>query len=198
MATPPIIWRPPQRFVSGDSLIFQQNLPDYPPSAGFAIQLTVSQVLPNGAKILTQVVSTPDATNSYHTFNVLNFCAGADAGTYILSEEVFNAGTGEKHQIYFDDAFKLGPDLNDVLASLPVETEAQINLRLLNVTYRNLIQLKFAETEDLRSRFKVQDEQKVLEDIKYWKAVRVNEIQLERARNGQRPGNVTEAFFAIG
>lgn len=198
MATPPIQWRPPERFVSGDTLLFQQNLPDYLPSAGFAIALTVSKPTVAAATILVRVVSTPDSTNSYHTFNVNGFCAGADSGIYILSEEVFNAATGEKHQIYFADNFKIAPDLNDGAATKPVQTEAQINLALLNSTYRQIIALKFAETEDLRSRFRLQDEQKVLEDIKYWKAVRQNEILMDRARNGLRPGNVQEAVFAIG
>jgi len=198
MATSTIQWRPPESFVSGDLLAFQQNLPDYPPSAGFAIRLTVTQNLPAGSKKVAEVVSTPDATNAVHQFNAPAFCAGLDAGEYVLSEEVFNAATGESHQIYFADDFEVQDDLADGLATAPQQTEAQINLALLNDTYRQIIKLKFSETEDLRSRFKVQDEQKILEDIKYWKAVRQNEIQMERARNGQRPGNVQDAVFMIG
>ena len=154
------------------------------------------------------MASAPDSTNTFHTFNAPAFCAGLPAGQYILSEEVINLvgnsalvppiAAGTKHQIYFSDQFQLQSDLSDGAASAPVQTEAQINLALLNDTYRQLIKLKFAETEDLRSRFKLQDEAKILEDIKYWKAVRQNEIQCERARNGQRTGNVQEAVFAIG
>src|ERR1019366_1692989 len=140
---------------------------------------------------VAQVMSAPDNTNTYHVFNVPNFCAGLDGGAYVITEQVINVSgnvplgiaVGTRFQIYHDDEFNLQDDLADGLATAPVQTEAQINLALLNDTYRQLIKLKFAETEDLRSRFKLQDEAKILEDIKYWKAVRQNENQCERARN---------------
>lgn len=168
------------------------------PSAGFAIRLTLTQNTPNGAQKVAEVVSTPDATNTFHQFNDNGFCAGLDSGTYILSEEVFNAGTGERHQIYFADNFQVAADLADGLATKPIQTDAQIILAGLYDTYKQLLKLKFAETEDLRSRFRVQDQSKVLEDIKYWKSVCINEMQIERSRNGQHPGNVQEAVFNIG
>ena len=198
MATPQILWRPPEAFVSGDTLIYQRNLPNYLPSAGFAIQLTVTKPTPQAAKIQAQAISVPDATNSFHTFNVVGFCAGAEEGHYVLSEEVFNAATGERHQISYADDFLLGPDLNDGLATKPIETVAQRKLRLLHASHDQLIQLKFSETEDLRSRFKIQDEEKILNEIKYWTEVRHNEIQMERVRNGQSPGNFTVPIFRIG
>jgi hypothetical protein len=114
MAIPPIIWRPPERFVSGDSLIFQQNLPNYLPANGWAIRLTITQ--PGGNQV-AQAISAPDATNNFHTFNVPNFCAGLDAGGYVITEEVLNAATGERHQIYFSDSFQLSGDLADSLAA---------------------------------------------------------------------------------
>jgi len=176
------------------------------PSDGWAIKLVVTQNTPIGAQKLAESDSTPDATNSYHVFNTPNFCAGLPAGTYVLTEEVVNAAgnaalniaAGTKHQIYFSDNFDLQDDLADGLASAPVQTEAQIILAGLYDTYKNLLKLKFAETEDLRSRFRIQDQTKVLQDIKYWKSVRILEVQQERARNGQNPGNVQEAVFCIG
>jgi len=206
MAAPPIQWRPPENFVSGDTLLFQRNLPNYLPSDGWAGKLMVTQNLPNGAKKVAESDSTPDSTNTYHVYNTPNFCTGLSAGVYVLSEEIVNAAgnaglgiaAGTKHQIYFNDQFQIQDDLADNLATAPVQTEAQIILAGLYDTYKQLLKLKFAETEDLRSRFRLQDQSKILEDIKYWKAVRQNEIQCERARNGQRPGNVQEAVFAIG
>jgi hypothetical protein len=123
-----------------------------------------------------------------------------------LTEEVVNVAgntplgiaAGTKHQIYFSDNFTIQDDLADGNASGPVQTEAQIILAGLYDTYKQLLKLKFAETEDLRSRFRLQDQAKVLSDIKYWKSVRILEIQQERARNGQNPGNVQEAVFCIG
>ena len=206
MATPGIIWREPESFVSGDTLAFRRNLPAFPPSDGWALRLVVTQNLPNAAKKVEDVLSTPDSTNSYHVFAKPDFCVGLPAGMYVLTEEVINAAgnarlgiaAGAKFQIHFSESFEIRDDLADGAASGPVQTEAQINLALLNDTYRQLIKLKFSETEDLRSRFKLQDESKILEDIKYWKSVRILEIQQERARNGKNPGNVQEAVFCIG
>jgi hypothetical protein len=181
-------------------------LPTFLPSDGWAIQLTVTQNLPNGAQRVAECVSTPDSTNSYHCFNVVNFCAGLEAGKYVLTEEVVNVAgnpaqgiiAGTKHQIYFSYNFEIQDDLNDDEASAPVKTDAQIILDGLYDTYKQLLKLKFAETEDLKSRFRLQDQSKILEDIKYWKSVRILEIQQERARNGHNPGNVQEAVFCIG
>ena len=207
-AAPPIVWREPDSFVSGDTLLFQRSLPSFLPSDGWQAKLVVTQNTPNGAQKVAEADSAPDSTNSFHCYNYPNFCAGLSAGTYVLTEEVVNAAgnaatnppiaAGTKHQIYFADNFTVQDDLADGLATAPVQTEAQINLALLNTTYRQLMALKFAETEDLRSRFRIQDQQKVLQDIKYWKNIRILEIQQERARNGQNPGNVQEAVFCIG
>jgi hypothetical protein len=203
---PPIIWREPEQFVAGDSLIFQRNLPNYLPSDGWAIKLTVSQPTANGAVETAQVNSAADPTNRYHQFNAPGFCAGVVEGVYILSEEVVNAAgnaplgiaANTRHQIYYRDDFFIGPDLTDGLVTGEVLTEAQTNLQLLNSTYQELIKLKFATTEDLRSRFDIKKQKEILDDIKYWKEVRTNEIQMERVRNGRRPGNVSKPIFAIG
>jgi len=61
-----------------------------------------------------------------------------------------------------------------------------------------LYELKFSETESDRNRFKVADEEAVLESMKYWKEVRQHEIQAEKIRNGQNPGNVVRPLFMIG
>jgi hypothetical protein len=206
MAAVPIVWREPESFISGDTLLFQRNLPNYLPSDGWAIRLTVTQNLPASASVAAEATSTPDATNRYHCFNTANFCDGLADGIYILSEEVVNAGgniplgiaAGAKHQIYYRDDFTVMADLADGLASGPVLTEAQQMLAALFDSYKQLIKLKFAETEDLRSRFKLQDMKDVIEQIKYWKEVRFNEIQHERVKNGRPPGNVSTGIFCVG
>jgi len=198
MATAEIQWREPESFVSGDTLLFQRNLPAYLPSDGWAIRLTVSQPLPQGAQIVAQVTSAPDSTNNYHCFNSANFCGGVPAGSYILSEEVFKQSTGEQHQIHYDSDFQITDDLDAGLSGGVVLSEAQRMLSALYDTYNQLMRLKFAETEDMRSRFRIQDQSKVLQDIKYWKSVRILELQQERARNGQPTGASPEAFFCIG
>ncbi|MDE2021238.1 MAG: hypothetical protein KGJ13_12960, partial [Patescibacteria group bacterium] len=120
-----IQWREPADFTVGDTLLFQRNLPDYLPSDGWAIRLTITENTATGATKLAEAVSTPDTTSQYHVFNVPNFCAGLAAGKYVLSEEVFNAAgnaalnisAGEKHQIYVRPDFQLQDDLADGLAT---------------------------------------------------------------------------------
>lgn len=185
-------------FAAGDSLVFNRRLPDYLPSNGWAVRLTVSKVQDVGAPPVVSIVSAPDATNAFHQFNVNGFLQGSPNGVYILQEEVFNAGTGEKHQIYFNDNFVLLPDLADGAASANVKTTAQQMLELIVCTLKELYKAKFTETDVQRSRFVLQKTKDALEDYQYWKEVRQNEIQMERARNGRPPGNVCQPVFAIG
>jgi hypothetical protein len=198
MANAPIANREPDFFTSGDTLLFNRNLPNYLPSAGWSIHLTVTQVLPNAGHVAAQAVSVPDATNAFHTFNVPNFAAGLDAGLYILSEEVVNANTGEKHQIYYNDNFLIGPDLGDGLSSASVKTEAQQMLEVISSTLKDLYKQKFTETDVQRNRFVLQKTTEALNDYKFWWHRRQQEIQFENVRNGRPSGAVSEPVFCIG
>ena len=193
-----IQWREPDEFTSGDTLLFQRSLPDYLPSDGWALRLTITQPLPQGALKVAEAVSVADSTNSVHTFNVPDFCAALEAGVYVLSEVVFNQSTGEKHQIYHDDEFNIGDDLDSGLVVGPILTEAQEMIALLRASYKALIQQQFASTNVQHNEFVLQKQGEVLDQLKYWKNMRINEIQMERAKNGQKPGNVQEAVFCIG
>ncbi len=197
MATPPTIWREPEQFAAGDTLIFQRNLPNYPPSDGWSIQLTVSMVGPTGAQIQQQVTSVPDSTNAYHTFNVANFLATADAGTYILSEEVINSGTGQKNQIYYSDNFQVGPNLANG-TSTQTFTFAQQCITTIQTTLLGLYARMNKETDVQRSRYVQVEIDKMRNEEAYWQERRRIEIQNERAANGRQPGNVSRPIFSIG
>jgi hypothetical protein len=201
-----IIWRTPERFTCGDTLLFQLNLPNHLPSDGWSVRLTVAK---NGGEAnvpVAQIVSAPDSSNKYHVFNQPGFLAQSSGGIYTLVEEVINVAgnaginvaAGEKHQIYYVPDFQL---LDSVDSANPVKsnwTQAQKFLNLLNKRLEGLYELKFSETESDRNRFKVADEEAVLESMKYWKEVRQHEIQVEKIRNGQNPGNVVRPLFMIG
>jgi hypothetical protein len=184
------MWQEPRAFASGDSLVFQRSLPNYLPPI-WAIRLTVS--LPNtsgGATKIIQIVSTPDSTNQFHCFNTNNFLAGAAVGMYILSEEVFNAGTGEEHQIYYADNFAVGPSLDtgaDGTAKLPTFTEQAIpaiEAQILLLTNQII-----EETDVERSRFLFTKRKDLMEQRAQLREERFNEIALERLANGQPSGN---------
>ena len=198
MAVPNIPCTPPELFTAGDTLLLNQNYPNYLPSDGWAIHLTVSNPLPNAAQLAVTVISVPDATNVKHTFNVPGFCAALPEGIYILSEEMVNAGTGEKHQIYFNDEFAITPDLGDGLATGPDQTEAQQMLTIISATLKQLYAQKFTETDVQRNRFILQKTQDALMDYKFWTAKRQQEIQIENVRNGRPSGAVVQPYFLIG
>lgn len=197
MATPPIQWREPQQFAAGDTLLFQRSLPDHLPSDGWAIRLTISSQ-DAAAPAVAQVLSVPDSTNQFHTFTVPNFLAGVNQGTYTFSEEIVNSGTGEKHQIYFSDNFEVGQSLDSQASLNPVKTHAQIMLDTLEASLLDLAQLRFQETDVQRNRFVSQKQAEVLDQWKYWKAFRQNEIQADNVRNGRASGAVSVPIFRIG
>lgn len=197
MATPPINWREPEQFAAGDTLLFQRKFSAYPPSDGWFIQLTVTQVGANGGTLIAQVNSTPDSTNSIHTFNVPNFLAAADAGTYVLSEELVNATTGQKNQIYENDNFQVGPDFA-AGTSTQTLTYAQQCIATIQATLIGLYGRMNKETDVQRSRFVQVEIDKMRQEEAYWQERRKIEVQNERAANGKPSGNTSRPLFAIG
>lgn len=195
----PIQWREPSQFAVGDTLKFQRNFPDFLPSDGWSVTLTVTS---QQGQQIAQVQSGPDATNNFHTFNVPNFLAGAQPGLYILSEELICAAggvdPGEEHQVYYDDQFNVTPNLGLGAAPGPILTEAQQKLADLGATY-DILSKKILDEQDVqRNRFLVRKQKDVLDQIKYWKEVRAAEVQNENAKNGRQPGNTIQPIFNIG
>ena len=206
MANEQTQWREPADFTAGDTLLFQRSLPDMLPSDGWAIRLTVYQNDGDGSKIATQVVSVPDSSNKFHCFNVPKFCGNLTGGIYALSEEVFNANgnaginvaAGEKHSLYLRRDFRIFDNLDAGSPARSQWTTAQRMIHLLEDRLAGIYALKFSEHESDKNRFSLVDENKVLDQLKYWKEVRFSEIQQERIRNGQSPGNVARVRFCIG
>ena len=191
-------WREPERFTAGDTLAFNRKLPRYLPSAGWQLQLTVSLALPiGGAQKIAQVASVPDATNSYHTFAVPQFLAGAVAGKYILSEEAVNAANNEQHQIYFADDFMVVPNMGTGAAG-QLKSPYEILLLAAIAKLTDLESQPFSETDQQRNRFVVEERNKLLERIKWYQSKVNNERYMEQARNGRTPDNTQESVFAIG
>lgn len=190
--------REPEVFASGDSLIFQRYLPNYLPSDGWSIAGVLSQNSDAGALPKANFESATDPTGRLHLVNVPNFGAGLDSGAYIFSEEIVNAGTGERHQIYYADNFMLGPNLAAGLATGSQQTMAQQMVGILFTSLKQLYVQQFQETDVQRNRFVMQKQQEVRKELQYWLAMRQNEVQHERARNGQPSGAVAEPIFMIG
>src|SRR5581483_12033040 len=93
----PIECREPIFFAIGDTLNFQRYLRDYLPGAGWAMKYEIRgdgadnkpiELVSQANGDFHQVIATPDVTSQWLP------------GDYLLAGYVFNAGTGERHQIY--------------------------------------------------------------------------------------------------
>jgi len=185
--------REPEIFAAGDSLIFQRYLPAFLPGDGWSLRYVLTDSQGNKR---SEVFSEISPTNARaHLIYEDGYAADLPDGDYVLTGQAFKVE--EKHQVYYG-SLVLQPNLaNGNAGPVKVQTEAQEMIALLKDTLRQLYKLKFAETEDLRSRFKLQDQTRVLQDLKYWKEVRLSEIHAERVRNGREPGNCTVPVFRI-
>lgn len=206
MASEPIIWKAPVRFQAGDTLLFQLDLPRWLPSDGWQAQLTIRANTGNGSTQIAQVVSQPDITNQFHVFNIPNFLGNQASGIYTAAIEIINAAgnaginvaAGEKHLISMQPDFELLDNLTSGANVTAQKTEAQEMIEILRETLKGMYRLKYSETESDRNRFNLKEETKVLDSLKYWKEMRLHEIQMERVRNGQNPQNIVGVRFNIG
>lgn len=184
----PIIWREPEVFASGDTLLFQRFLPAYLPADGWSLLYTLTNGAGNEVFQFASAQSTVDLT--CHAINVPNFGAGLDAGDYVLSAQAVNlAGNagkgiaaGEKHTIYYAE-LTLDPDLADGLAGAPVETFMQSMIPILEAKIKRLEAYDLTETDAARSKYVVEQRAQAWE--RYWRLLefRNYEKKNERANN---------------
>lgn len=195
MATPPKIWGEPLNFAAGDTLIFEKFLHGYLPADGWSIAGTVTD--PNSAKAVANYVSTQSTTDpDSHAVNVPNFAAAVPQGEYILSEEVINATTGEKHQIYYG-GLVIGPDLNDQTATAPILTFAQQMINALQAALLAMASDTLIETDVQRNRFRKITEEDKRRQLFIWEERRMNEVNKEGIANGRRNTNDFEPVFRM-
>lgn len=185
--------REPEIFAAGDTLLFQRYLPKFLPGDGWSIHYSLTDLNSNQVKQFNSAVSTLDG--SMHLVDIDDFASDLDAGEYVLTGQVVNGA--EKHQIYYG-TLTLQPDLADDAGSQSIKTEAQEMIELLRNSLKELYKKLFQETDVQRSRFVMQKQKEVREELAYWKEVRLNEIQMERVRNGRPAGNVTDPIFNVG
>lgn len=187
-----IAWREPEIFAAGDSLAFQRYLPNYLPSDGWSLHYTLTD--PNAGVALTgfnSTVSTTDAT--CHSVSVNNFAADIAQGDYILTGEAVNI-SGEKNQIYYAE-LTIRPNLDGGMAGAPILTTAQKMIAILEKSLADLYVQKFQETDVQRNKFVMQKQTEVLANLQYWYEKRMNEVAMERMRNGRsNPNDLMPVF----
>ena len=184
MATTPIPIIEPEIFDAGDTLWFEKYLANYLPSAGWSLLYVLTDL--NGAEVaqVASVASDSDATR--HKIYQDNFAAGLDDGDYIFTG--YRVNGAERHRIY-QQVLALDPNYGAGTVSQPEKTFAQQAIEALQSSLLDLYKTRFAETDVQRNRFKLQDQSKVLEDLRYWREVRNWEIRQQQLRNGQPAAN---------
>lgn len=182
--------REPIKFMAGDTLEFTRSLPDYLPADGWSLAYVLTR-RDTGEK-LAACGSAADGDG--HKISVADFAGGLDPGAYILTGSA--ALGAERHQIYYGE-LELTADLADGEATGPVLTEAQEMIASLRSSLKELYKQVFSETDIQRNKLVWNNQAQVLESLKYWKEMRLVEIQQERARNGRPTGRTSEPVFRI-
>ncbi len=187
-----ISWREPEIFAAGDSLAFQRYLPAYLPAAGWSLHYALTD--PITGILLTSFDSTTSTTDATcHAVSINNFAAAIDQGDYILTGQAVNV-SGEKNQIYYAE-LTIQPNLAGGTAAAPILTTAQKMITILEKSLADLYVQKFQETDVQRNRFVMQKQTEVLQNLQYWYEKRMNELAMERMRNGRsNPNDLVPVF----
>jgi hypothetical protein len=187
-----IAWREPEIFAAGDTLAFQRYLPAYLPAAGWSLRYVLTDTnTGNSLATFDSTTSTTDPT--CHAVSVNNFAADIEQGDYILTGQAVNI-SGEKNQIYYAE-LTIQPNLADGTATAPILTTAQKMISTLEKSLADLYVQKFQETDVQRNRFVMQKQGEVLKNLQYWYEKRMNELAMERIRNGRsNPNDLMPVF----
>lgn len=187
--------REPILFTQGDTLAFNKYLPDFLPSAGWALLYEIrSSDQPTNPAI--QIQSTPDATNTFHEINVaVGITAGWLAGDAIMVGYVVNTD-GTRHQIYYNN-LEILPNLGTNTNAVDLSTHAQ---RMIPIIEKQLEELAAHSMDD--SNVQSVEIRRVkrmeLEKQLAWnKQLRQNEIAVANVTAGRPSGNKVVPVFNI-
>jgi hypothetical protein len=195
---PEIPTREPELFASGDSLVFTRTLPGFLASEGWSLHYTLTA--PDGT-LLTSADSTADG--DAHSVNEDNWAADIDQTAYpfpleaVLAGFALKDGTNERHQIYYGQ-LTLTANLADATTDEPVESEAQEMIRIIRASLKDAYAVVYKQVDIAKTSIIWADIKQLRFELAYWKEVRRNEIEMERARNGKSTGRTTEPVFMIG
>jgi hypothetical protein len=186
--------REPERFSAGDTLVFKKNLPTFLPSKGWSLQYILTDMAGLERCLVNSIPGSGD-TNNWHLVDVDNFVPTLPEGDYILAGYAVNGA--ERREIYQGN-FHCIANFPAGTAQAPQTTHAQRMITLLESQLETLATKLMKETDVQRNRFVQIERDKVLSQLQYYKELRRNEIQKQRARSGLPPGNVSQPLFNIG
>lgn len=178
--------REPEEFSAGDTLAFTRSLPDYPaPDWSIVYELTGNNA--------PRIEFLSSASNSNHSITVdAATTAGWLPGDYVLAG--YAVSGAERHRIYYGQ-IKVYPNVPRAAGNEDTRTFAQKMVEMLEGLLLQGGGLLESRVGD--SMFRYQTLEEVRAEHGYWKNVRRNELQHERARSGKRPGNKIRPRFNI-
>lgn len=188
--------REPLEFSQGDTLCFDKYLPDYLPSKGWALlyEIRSSQQPTNPA---IQINSTPDVTNTYHKILVAEgITAGWLAGDALMVGYAVNAGTGQRHQVYYG-TLNLTPNLGTAGNNVDVSTHAQRMIPILEKQLEELAQHSMDDSNVQQVEIRRVKRMDLEKQLAWNKQLRQNEIAVENVANGRPSGNKVVPIFNL-
>lgn len=188
--------REPILFSQGDILAFNKYLPDYLPSDGWALLYEIrSTEQPTNPAI--QINSTPDPTNSFHEINVADgVTAGWLPGEAVMVGYAVNAGTGVRHQIYYN-ALNLTPNLGTAQNTVDLSTHAQRMIPILEKQLEELAQHSMDDSNVQQVEIRRVKRMDLEKQLAWNKTLRQNEVAVENVAMGRPSGNQIVPVFNL-
>ncbi len=193
-----IVWREPFSIAAGETVLFERRLPDYPASQGWAITYSM-----RGQIAAIEFTSVADGDS--HSVNVPAATTATWAvGEYILAGVVINAAgsvadgiaAGETHQIYYG-ALTVTQNVAAAPGNAPETTHYQRMVSALQQVMEGKA-LHDIKTSRIEMTMIERIDPKDYADFyaKYYR-LRQNEIDDQRAKNGQPSRNKVKPIFLI-
>ncbi len=183
-----IPWREPLTFAAGDMLVFQRNLPDYPPQDGWSLLYEV-----RGAGIPITFASVQQ--NDVHYIEVDNPVTQLWPAKVCLLVG-FAVNGAERHQIYYGE-FQIFPNQGALQNQAPQTTHAQRMIALIEAQLEKLAAHSLQDTDVQQSEVRRVKRLDLERQLAINKELRANEIAQENIRNGRPSGNKIVSQMSI-
>lgn len=188
--------REPILFTQGDTLAFNKYLPDYLPSAGWALLYEIrSTEQPTNPAI--QINSAADPTNSFHQISIADgVTAGWLAGDAIMVGFAVNAAAGTRHQIYYNN-LEIQPNLGNAVNDVDLSTHAQRMIPILERQLEELAQHSIDDSDVQQVEIRRVKRMEMEKQLAWNKSLRMNEVAIDNVAAGCPSGNQIVPVFNI-
>lgn len=185
--------REPAFFAIGDTLSFQRYLRAYLPADGWALHYQIN----GGASPTDQPVAFESAADGVN--HLIEIPAETTAawlpGDFELVGYAVKAATNERHQIYRAEIV-LQENAEDS-GDAPTTTHAQRMIKLVEAQLERMAVHELDATTIAQAEVRRVQRKHLMEQLREYKEIRVNELNAERIRNGLPATNMVQPTFNI-